>query len=884
MADLHLAILGPRQYYQITAKNHATKDIKNDFLRKDDVVGSLFSLNEKGYTTWLSINDKEKDCIEGVKALCDFWLDIDARPKGIDDRPATDEELRAALDRTNKLKNHIENQCAAIGFMAKSGNGFHIHFPLPRFELPPELRANANKKVREFAKNMAATAGAEIDHTYDISRKTTLIGTLNKKIPGRPLSTEWDSEYFTEGLETALKYVENARAQNKDLLTAILATEEPKAKKTVYNPTEKHADIEKLLQTDPKLYDLLKVGDYKKYNYPSRSEAEEALLTKLVMEGFSDDEIDALMENCALGKWQEKGDSYRTLSLQHAREQATKYVTEKKERAQDENEELNPVVLAKEILRDFTFVIEEQSRLLFVYDPEEGKYDEHAEELIKREIAKRLDDDARARYYNDVFFFINAVTPIKPLCQIPELLICKNGILDVLTRELKPFTPDLFLTSKIPVKHDKEAKGARIPSFLKEILGEEQIKVLQELIGYTLYRKITFHKAALFVGGGRNGKGVLLKIIEALLGRDNCSTETIQDLCYNRFSKANLYLKMANISADLPSNELKHTGIVKMLIAGDSVNVERKGKTAFPFVPFAKHFYSANQIPPIPDTEDCDAYFARWVIIEFTHQFLGKDAKKDLIMELVTPEELCGFLNWALDGLKRLLENKDFSITEDIKENRKQYTKRSDSVKAFIQECLEVTNEYNDWITGKRLFNLFLTYCRREKITTQPQRVFTEGMKQHCLGADYRKTRLTEEEQKTLGEEHDTTRAWHFIKFAPNVPDVPPLQTAGKKPEEENKKGIDKYGQVGDSGTNGTSGTTGTGQQKNKSVLKVFVVRNGEPCGCGLFAVAQQLEDTAEKKVLRKCESCARTEKKWYLQHGYDIEYPCGDGFREATT
>ena len=49
-------------------------------------------------------------------------------------------------------------------------------------------------------------------------------------------------------------------------------------------PKETHIDIEELLRTDQKLYDLYKLGDYKEYlkengelQYKSRSEAEETV-------------------------------------------------------------------------------------------------------------------------------------------------------------------------------------------------------------------------------------------------------------------------------------------------------------------------------------------------------------------------------------------------------------------------------------------------------------------------------------------------------------------------------------------------------------------------------------------------------------------------------
>ena len=77
-----------------TRKSHSQlKQIKNEFLQKDEVISVLFNWNNNGFTTWLSINDKEQDSIKGVSALQTFWIDVDARPKGIDDRPATTEEM-----------------------------------------------------------------------------------------------------------------------------------------------------------------------------------------------------------------------------------------------------------------------------------------------------------------------------------------------------------------------------------------------------------------------------------------------------------------------------------------------------------------------------------------------------------------------------------------------------------------------------------------------------------------------------------------------------------------------------------------------------------------------------------------------------------------------
>ena len=194
-------------------------------LIKDEIIKKAEELNNKGFCVWVSLNPKIYDGTSGVSALADFWLDID-RPKATKDsnKPATKEELQEALERARTLEQHIEKEYNAIGFLAYSGNGYHLHFPLPITPIEPKQCATINLRVRAFAKKVAQTIGKEIDSTYDINRKTTLIGSQNLKLQNAPLNTSWDSMIIEEGLEKALTYVQTGREQNKKLLEAILNT------------------------------------------------------------------------------------------------------------------------------------------------------------------------------------------------------------------------------------------------------------------------------------------------------------------------------------------------------------------------------------------------------------------------------------------------------------------------------------------------------------------------------------------------------------------------------------------------------------------------------------------------------------------------------------
>ena len=59
--------------------------------------------------------------------------------------------------------------------------------------------------------------------------------------------------------------------------------------------------------------------------------------------------------------------------------------------------------------------------------------------------------------------------------------------------------------------------------------------------------------------------------------------------------------------------------------------------------------------------EDTLAYVRRWKIFNCINIFVGEKADIKILEKLTTPTELIGFLNWILEGLKRLLTNGRFS-------------------------------------------------------------------------------------------------------------------------------------------------------------------------------------------------------------------------------
>ncbi len=194
---------------------------------------------------------------------------------------------------------------------------------------------------------------------------------------------------------------------------------------------------------------------------------------------------------------------------------------------------------------------------------------------------------------------------------------------------------------------------------------------------------------------------------------------SLQEIEENKFAVANLFGKLANVYADIPRAALATTGRIKMLTGGDVLTAEKKFGGFFSFVNHAKMIFSANQIPMSYD--ESDAFFRRWVILNFPNTF-DEQQGNGLLERLTTPEELSGLLNIAVKGLKRLLENRKFSNQKTTDEVREQYVRMSDSIQAFVWDCIEISPD--KFIPKKELFIAYAGYCRTKNIPIFSEKTF----------------------------------------------------------------------------------------------------------------------------------------------------------------
>jgi len=303
-----------------------------------------------------------------------------------------------------------------------------------------------------------------------------------------------------------------------------------------------------------------------------------------------------------------------------------------------------------------------------------------------------------------------------------------NGILDLKTRELLPFNPNIKLFNKLPVVFDKSKECPRIKAFFSTIHKEEKsILLIQELFGFCLYPDLFIKKTGMLYGDGNNGKGAVLILLKHLLGLDNISNISLQDIESDDWALGEMVNKLANLVGDISKDALKGTGNFKLITGKDQISARRKYLNRIKTTIYAKQIFSANELPVTYDLTS--AFFDRWIIIDFPFKFISKEEydqvtdksnikiKDNLIIEkLITQDELSGLLNWALIGLKRLLDNGNFSDSESTEAIRKRWVRRSGSFNAFCQDYLE--EKWDGKISKDEMRKAYSHYCREHRLNS----------------------------------------------------------------------------------------------------------------------------------------------------------------------
>lgn len=357
----------------------------------------------------------------------------------------------------------------------------------------------------------------------------------------------------------------------------------------------------------------------------------------------------------------------------------------------------------------------------------------------------------------------------------PYLIPFRNKIYDLKKDKILDYSPKFFFINKLAVdldeglwkdtlkkmKSSKSEEDCRIlaPKIFKvfsEIVVPDDIITLYEIAAYCLYRSYPYSKVFICYGAGANGKTAYANILRRMLGPDNTTQVSLDDLQWNRFAGSWLYGKIANICGELEYTVLKKTKLFKQATGGDRLTCDRKWKEQFEFKSYAKMIFLTNRVPATSDKSK--AFYRRTFLVEFPREFFDEDKKtiQELVENLPAKEfEELGVLSLLI--LREMYQRKTkrfvFTQHKSIEAAIKEYEDLSDPIKKFLEERTEETKD--GYIPIDEFKKEFIHFMEKEKQIAWNSQEINKGMRWHGY---------IQRSQKVPGERFNV-RAWQNLRW-----------------------------------------------------------------------------------------------------------------------
>lgn len=312
-----------------------------------------------------------------------------------------------------------------------------------------------------------------------------------------------------------------------------------------------------------------------------------------------------------------------------------------------------------------------------------------------------------------------------------NMIAFRNGLYDVMNDTFVPFTHEHIITNKIGWDFNPSAYYKLTDETLNKMSCNDITirNLMEEVIGYCFYRRNEIGKFFILTGEKNNGKSTFLDMIVTLLGDSNISALDLKELS-ERFKTAELFGKLANIGDDIGDEFVANTGVLKKLVTGDRLNVERKGQNPFDFNNYSKLLFSANSIPRMGKGKDSAAILRRMVIIPFDAKFSKNDPDYQPFIKyrLRNQESMEYLIQLGLQGLKRILINQQFTESSRVQAEIDEYEETNNPIIAFFKELdkSEIENEPTNEVYKK-----YQEFCITASLQPLSAGEFTKQVKRH---------------------------------------------------------------------------------------------------------------------------------------------------------
>lgn len=343
--------------------------------------------------------------------------------------------------------------------------------------------------------------------------------------------------------------------------------------------------------------------------------------------------------------------------------------------------------------------------------PEKKIYMRIAEGVKGNQLAKRHGD------YQSLVKTLENVAQGELMSEAEIGINFANGFLDQ-DLVLQDHSPKYGKTFKMPFNYipERANEAHKWLEYLEMSWGDdpdytEKVMALQEAFAATMFGTATdYDRAILLHGKARTGKTQALEVLKAMMPPESrCSIPPT--LWSERFQLSGMVNKTLNICGELPEEATIAGDFFKNIVEGTALPTEFKGKDSFEFKPIAAHWFGSNHLPRSRDTSG--GFTRRWLILDFNR--VVTDAERVInFFEILIAEEREAIAAWAVQGLARLLVNRDYTLPASHHNRINQVLRSNNSVAAFLQsnEKVRPTTNKEDTADVRLCFDQYIWYMK----------------------------------------------------------------------------------------------------------------------------------------------------------------------------
>ena len=232
-----------------------------------------------------------------------------------------------------------------------------------------------------------------------------------------------------------------------------------------------------------------------------------------------------------------------------------------------------------------------------------------------------------------------------------DVVALANGLFDLRTKELRPFSPKVVLTSKASVAFRADATtcpvidGWSVDEWIRELANNDSDveQLFWEIIAALFRPGHRFNKAALLYSPtGSNGKGTFIELLRNLVGVERVATLSMSDFS-EQFLPEELRSAFCVLSDE---NEvggyMERAGAFKAWITHDWIRLNVKYGQMTNTKGRGLCVFCVNELPSSKDKSE--AFYRRFVAIPFLKRYVGADENTAIKNDYVKRTEVLEYV------------------------------------------------------------------------------------------------------------------------------------------------------------------------------------------------------------------------------------------------